>query len=348
MHATLPSDETMFRAFESRDAAFDGIFLTAVRTTRIFCRPSCPARRPARENVEFFATAQQAMLAGYRACRRCRPLERPGDTPDWLRPLVDDAERADGERWTDDDLRARGVDPARVRRWFLRHHGMTFHAFQRARRVGRALGCLGDGAAVLPTALDAGFESVSGFYEAFRRLTGRTPSRGRATTRIHLARLVTPLGAMLAAATDRGLCLLEFADRRMLATQLRRIAARTNAVPVPSRNAAIDTIERELDAYFDRRLRAFGVPLDLQGSEFQRCVWDMLRAIPYGETRSYAQQAAAIGRPSAVRAVARANGDNAVAIVVPCHRVVGSDGELTGYGGGLWRKRRLLAIERDA
>lgn len=344
--ASLPSADRMYRAVVERDAAFDGVFLTGVRTTGIFCRPACPARKPARENVEFFASAQQAMLGGYRACKRCRPLEPPGDAPEWLRGLLDDVERDPDARWHDDDLRMRKLDPARVRRWFLRHHGMTFHAFHRARRVGRALGKLRDGAGVLPASIDAGYDSLSGFYDAFRKLTGRTPDRGRDVATLHLARFVTPLGPMLAGATDAGLCLLEFDDRRMLETQLRRLASRLNCVAVPTANDVLREAGRELAAYFAGKLRTFATPLVLPGSEFQRSVWDGLRAIPYGATRSYAEQAAAIGRPSAVRAVARANGDNRVAIVVPCHRVVGADGSLTGYGGGLWRKQRLLELER--
>lgn len=336
----------MYRALVGRDASFDGVFVVGVRTTRIFCRPSCPARKPARENVEFHVSASDAMLAGFRACLRCRPLEPPGAAPAWLRPLLDDVERAPDARWTDADLRARGLDPARVRRWFLANHGTTFHGFHRARRVGRALGRLGRGDAVVATSIDAGYDSLSAFYDAFRKLTGSTPARGRGATPHHFARFETPLGAMFAGATGEGLCLLEFADRRMLETQLRRLATRLHCVAVPSRNDVLRRAEAEVAAYFAGTLRRFETPLVLPGSEFQQRVWAGLTRIPYGETRSYAEQAAAIGRPEAVRAVARANGDNRVAIVVPCHRVVGADGRLTGYGGGLWRKQRLLDLER--
>jgi AraC family transcriptional regulator, regulatory protein of adaptative response / methylated-DNA-[protein]-cysteine methyltransferase len=344
--STLPSPRRMYEAVLARDATFDGVFFTAVRTTGIFCRPSCPARQPARENVEFFGSAQQAMLAGYRACLRCRPLEPPGEVPQWLRALVADVEREPDARWNDDELRARGLDPARVRRWFVKHHGMTFHAYQRARRVGRTLSHLAEGADVLPTSLDAGFESLSGFYDAFRKLTDTTPAKGRDVPVVHLARIVTPLGPMLAGASDRGLSLLEFVDRRMLETQLRTIAHRLRCVVVPTSNDVLRAVEDDLAAYFDGRLRRFGVPLALVGSDFERRVWQGLCEIPYGETRSYGEQAAALGRPSAVRAVAQANGRNRVAIVVPCHRVIGADGTLTGYGGGLWRKKRLLDLER--
>jgi AraC family transcriptional regulator of adaptative response/methylated-DNA-[protein]-cysteine methyltransferase len=344
----LPSADSMYRALVARDGSFDGVFLAAIRTTRIFCRPSCPARKPAQRNVEYFATAQEATLAGYRACLRCRPLAAPGEAPAWLAPLLADVERAPDARWTDADLAARGLDPARVRRWFLRHHAMTFHAFHRSRRVGRALGRLKSGADVLGTALDAEFESLSGFHEAFRKLTGRTPAAGRAVTPLRMTRFATPLGAMVAAATPKGLCLLEFTDRRGLETELCDLARRLNCVAIPEADATLRLVEAEIGAYFAGTLRAFNVSLDLHATPFQRRAWDALIAIPYGATRSYAQQAAAMGAPAAVRAAGRANGMNRVAIVVPCHRVVGADGELTGYGGGLWRKRRLLELERGA
>jgi AraC family transcriptional regulator of adaptative response/methylated-DNA-[protein]-cysteine methyltransferase len=169
---------------------------------------------------------------------------------------------------------------------------------------------------------------------------------------LHLARIVTPLGPMLAGATDAGLCLLEYAEggreEARTRAQIERLAARLSCVAVPEENDVLGLTRRELQAYFDGALRTFSVPVSLLGTDFQRSVWEALRRIPYGATWSYAEQAVAIGRPAAVRAVARANGANLIAIVLPCHRVVGSDGRLTGYGGGLWRKRRLLDLERRA
>lgn len=336
----------MYAAVLRRDAAFDGVFFTAVRTTGIFCRPSCPARKPARSNVEFYATARDALFAGYRACRRCHPLEYAGAVPSWLRPLVRELE-ADGERrWTDADLRRRGLEPARVRRWFKEQYGMTFHAYQRGVRLGRALSLLREGRRVTTTAYDTGFESLSGFNEAVQRLVGRPPAESREAELVHLTRLLTPLGPMVAGATERGVCLLEFSDRRMLERQLRSLQAKLRCALVPGTTPLLEQLEHELAEYFAGRRRVFTVPLQMVGSPFQQDVWRVLLEIPYGETRSYGQQAALIGRPEAVRAVARANGDNRIAIVIPCHRVVGSDGRLTGYGGGLWRKQRLLDLER--
>jgi len=344
----LPPPDEMYDAVVRRDAGYDGIFLTAVASTGIFCRPSCPARKPLRENVEFFATARDALFAGYRACRRCRPLEPAGTAPPWLRSLLDDVAATPAEPWRDADLEARGLDPARVRRWFKRQYGMTFQAYRRGLRLGHALGQLREGASVTSAAFDSGYDSLSGFSEALQQLVGRAPGASRDATPVVLARLLTPLGPMIAGATDDGLCLLEFSDRRMLEEQLRRIARLLPGPLTPGRHALLEQTEGELRRYFAGELREFTVPLAAPGSEFQRRVWDGLRRIPYGTTRSYAQQAAAIGRPDAVRAVARANGDNRIAIVIPCHRVVGSDGRLTGYGGGLWRKRWLLNLEAGA
>lgn len=343
---TLPPEDEMYRAFLERDTRYDGIFFTAVRTTGIFCLPSCSAKKPRRENLEFYATAKEALAMGYRPCKRCRPMERPGRTPEPIRRLLAELERDPTRRYRDDDLRARGLDPAAVRRWFKRHHGMTFQAYQRALRLGSALGKLARGEPVTRTAFDSGYDSLSGFQEALRRITGRSPARSRDVEVVHLTRVITPIGPMLLGATDRGVCLLEFTDRRMLETQLRRIARQLDCVFVPGANEHARRLKAELEAYFAGALRTFETPLDMFGTPFQRRVWEALLQIPYGETRSYAEQARAIGEPNAVRAVARANGDNRIAIVIPCHRVIGSDGKLTGYGGGLWRKQYLLELER--
>ena len=330
----LPPADEMYRAVLERDTRYDGIFVVAVKTTGIFCRPSCPAKKPLRENVEFYATAKEALDLGYRPCRRCRPLERPGQTPEPIRALLEEVERDPTRRIGDAELRRRGLDPGFVRRWFKANHGMTFHAYQRALRVGSALAELARGAPITHAAYGSGFESLSGFHDALRRITGLPPSRSRDVTRVLLTRVLTPLGPMLLGATEKGVCLLEFTDRRMLETQLRRLARRLDCVFVPGTNEFGRRLEAELEAYFAGELRTFETPLDVSGTEFQLRVWEALRAIPYGETRTYADQARMIGQPDAVRAVARANGNNRIAIVIPCHRVIGKDGTLTGYGGG--------------
>jgi AraC family transcriptional regulator of adaptative response/methylated-DNA-[protein]-cysteine methyltransferase len=344
-NGSLPKPNEMARALMERDAAYEGVFFAAVRTTGIFCRPTCPAKKPKPDNVEFFGSAQEALLAGYRACLRCRPLEPRGATPDWLRPLLEDVQADSSRRWRDEDLRARGLDPARVRRWFKEQHGMTFQAYDRARRLGLALGKIRNGADASTPAYEHGFESLSGFRDAFRRIVGETPARSRDARQVIFTRILIPLGLMLAGATDDAVVILEFMDRRMLQTQLRAVCRRLGGAVTPGTNAVLDQLERELNAYFEGELRDFTVPLASMGTPFQQAVWDALRRIPYGETRSYEAQARSIGQPESVRAVARANGDNRIAIVIPCHRVIGKNGKLVGYGGGLWRKQFLLDLE---
>jgi AraC family transcriptional regulator of adaptative response/methylated-DNA-[protein]-cysteine methyltransferase len=342
----MPSEEVMYDAVLRRDASFDGIFFTAVRTTGIFCRPGCPARTPQRENVDFYRSTREALFAGYRACKRCKPLEAAGATPEWLSPLLAEIEASGQPRWKDNDLRKHGLEPARVRRWFKQQHGMTFQAYLRARRVGRALATLREGETVTNAAYGNGYESLSAFYDAFTALMETTPARAENARAVYFTRILTPLGAMLAAAHDDGLCLLEFTDRRMIETQLKRLGRKVGGAPVPRANAVLDQTQSEMDAYFAGTLRRFTVPLTPAGTDFQQRVWRVLTEIPYGMTRSYGEQASCIGQPTATRAVARANGDNAIAIIIPCHRVIGSDGKLTGYGGGLWRKQWLLDHER--
>ena len=344
----LPPKPVMLEAFLGRDSTFDGVFVTAVHTTGIFCRPTCPAKKPRPEHVSFFGSPRDALLSGFRPCMRCRPMEPRGGTPSWLQPLIEAVEEDPTRRWRDEDVRSRGLSPERVRRWFKQNHGMTFQAYHRARRLGSALGRVQTGAAVGRAAFESGYDSLSGFQEAFSQYFGAPPTDLERAKVVKVSRAPTPLGPMLVGATDEALVMLEFVDRRMLPTQVQRLRRRLGAVFVPDRNDVTAQVERELASYFAGKLREFSVPLLAAGTEFEQEVWTALGEIPYGATRSYSDLAAAVGRPAAVRAVGRANGMNALAIVVPCHRVVGADGKLVGYGGGLWRKQRLLDLERAA
>ncbi len=343
---TLPSHTEMLQAVQNKNAEYDGVFFTAVKTTGVFCRPNCPARRPLPQNIEFYAKARDALFAGYRPCKRCRPLEPRDQPPTWLKPLLDAIDEDPARRWTDQDIRALGVEPGRVRRWFQKHYDMTFHAYSRGRRLGLALGRIRHGSSVTAAAFDHGYDSLAGFHEAFTKLVGVAPSTARTQTQVVITRIATPLGPMIAGASDTAVCLLEFADRRMLETQLRRMTQRLQCRLTPGTNEVLDQLASELEEYFAGKRRTFASPLMAPGTEFQQTVWKALVEIPSGETESYGALARRIGRPTAVRAVARANGDNRIAILIPCHRVVGSDGKLTGYGGGLWRKQRLLEIEQ--
>ncbi|MCB2376878.1 methylated-DNA--[protein]-cysteine S-methyltransferase [Hymenobacter sp. BT635] len=346
MELSAPSAAECYRALLAKDAAYEGRFVAAVKTTGIFCRPTCPARKPKPQNVEFFATTKEALLRGYRACKVCEPLAARDAAPVFIRELLDQLSRQPTARITDYDLRQRGLEPATVRRWFRRQHGLTFQAYQRLNRINRAFKKLQSGATVTAAAFDSGYESLSGFQDSFKAVFGVAPTRSRQQQVINLTRLETPLGTMLACATRQGICLLEFTDRRMLETELKDLARRLNATIVQSENPHFAQLRAELAEYFAGRRRQFSVPLHTPGTAFQQAVWQELTRIDYGTTRSYGQQAVAVGRPSAVRAVAAANGMNRVAILVPCHRVVGAGGQLTGYAGGLWRKQWLLELEQ--
>lgn len=345
MSHPLPHPDILYTALLHRDSTFEGIFVVGVKTTGVFCRPTCRARMPRRENVEFFPSAREALLHGYRPCKICTPMEYAGAPPAWLRPLLDEVHRSPHIKLKDSHLRERGLDPSRVRYWFKKEHGMTFQGFQRALRIGQAFGRIRHGEKVVETAFESGYQSLSGFADSFKRTADFSPSKSPNGRLIPTTRILTPLGPMLAGATDEGICLLEFVDRRMLETQLGRLSKLLHARIVPGFHKHFDRLSRQLDEYFAGRRKEFDIPLVLPGTEFQKKVWAGLQAIPYGCTRSYKQQAEAIGASNAVRAVARANGDNRIAILIPCHRVVGASGELVGYGGGLTRKEYLLKLE---
>ena len=342
----LPPIREMERAVRERDAAYDGVFIVAVRTTSIFCRPSCPARKPLPSNCEYFASAREALFAGYRPCKRCRPLDANGRPPHWVGRLLQEVDRAPTVRLRDSDLRAMAIDPARARRFFLKHYGMTFHAYSRGRRMGIALEQIRKGAPLDDVALGHGYESHSGFREAFAQTFGRPPGKSRGADCIVTTWVESPLGPLLAGATTDGICLLEFTDRRLLEAQFTTLRQRFACAIVPGDHAYLEQLKAELDRYFAGTLSEFRVPLVYPGSPFQRRVWDGLLQIPYAGTCSYEELARAVGAPGAQRAVGRANGQNRIGIVIPCHRVVNKDGRLGGYGGGLWRKQFLLDLER--
>ena len=346
MITNLPDADTLYQALLRKDAGFEGLFFVGVRTTGVFCRPTCTARKPKKENVEFFPSAREALQYGYRPCRLCRPLGLKGEVPQWLRPLLEEIEGNPEVKLTNPHLKNRGLEPARVRRWFQKNHGMTFQTYLRTLKIGQAFGRIRQGDKVIDAAFDTGYGSLSGFAGSFKKTTGFSPRTSRTRPLVIVTRILTPLGPMLAGATDDGVCLLEFVDRRMLPTQLKRLKFYLKTEPVPGTHPHLDALQKQVAEYFEGTRRSFDLPLVLAGTPFQKKVWEGLTEIPYGVVRSYAEQAARLGVPKAVRAVAKSNGDNRISILVPCHRVVGSNGALTGYGGGLWRKKYLLDLEQ--
>jgi AraC family transcriptional regulator of adaptative response/methylated-DNA-[protein]-cysteine methyltransferase len=346
MQSSLPDPGILYNAFKNKDSSFEGIFFAGVKTTGIFCRPTCTARIPKPENVEFFPTTHEALLRGYRPCKICNPLGYKGETPDWLKPLLEEIHRDPSLKLTDSQLRERGLEPNRVRRWFQKNHNLTFQGYLRTLRISQAFGRIRHGEKVVDAAMESGYESLSGFNESFKKATGVSPVNSRNKKILSITRILTPLGPMIAAADDEGICLLEFGDRRMLETQFDRLRKRLNAQLVPGANKYFGDLDAQLGEYFAGTRKTFDLPLVLAGTPFQQKVWQVLQTIPYGETASYQRQAELTGNPKAVRAVARANGDNRIAIIIPCHRVIGKSGELVGYGGGIWRKKYLLNLEK--
>ena len=342
---TLPhTDDDLYAALLARDAAYDGLYFVGVSTTGIFCRLTCPARKPKRANVAFFASAAAAQDAGYRACLRCKPLA-PNSGSDVVARMRARVEADPARRWNDAAVAALGYDAGTVRRAFRREYGQSFLQFARARRLGQAVARLAEGAPVIEAQLDAGNESASGFREAIGRLLGQAPARVQGLFGLQARWIETPIGAMLAVADHQGLHLLEFVERKGLPRELERLQARHGPIHI-GEGPVLAQAAAEIEAYFRGEAADFTVPLAPAGSPFERTVWAALRRIPAGTTLSYKALAAVVGRPEAVRAIARANGANTVAIVVPCHRIIGSDGAMVGYGGKIWRKQWLLEHER--
>lgn len=337
----------MYKALVDKDVSFEGTFIAAVKTTGIFCRPTCTARKPKKENVEFYSTTKEAILKGYRPCKVCNPLEKLGETPNYIKNILKELNDNPSLKFKDWDLTQQGVEPSKIRRWFLKNHGITFQAYQRMYRINSAFKKIQNGEPVTSVAFDTGYESLSGFTDSFKSIFGVSPSNSKDKQIINITRLETPLGTMFACAAEQGICLLEFTDRKMLETELKSLAKQLNANIIQGANKHFDLLRRQLDEYFEGKRKEFTIQLFTPGTEFQQSVWKVLQTIPYGSTYSYKQQAIALKKPDAFRAVANANGMNRISIIIPCHRVIGEDGNLIGYGGGLWRKKWLLDLEKQ-
>lgn len=344
----LIQDETLkktyYQALLDKDSNYDGIFFAAIKTTGIFCHASCRARKPKYENCDFYDQAEEALLAGFRPCKICQPLSYPQQIPEEVALLVQAVEKDPAKRWKEADFRQLGLNSAGARRRFKEVYGMTFVQYARARRMGLAFQKLQKGSKVIDQQLEAGYDSASGFQDAFSRIMG-TPVKSADIKLLTACFIPTPLGRMLALADEDFIYLLEFENRRGLEKEIERLRNRLNARIIHGSNDLLQELEKELKAYFKAQSAAFTIPLYLAGSDFQRSVWQLLKTIPLGQTASYQDLAIKLGDKNKVRAVGNANGANQIAILIPCHRVIQSSGDLGGYGGGIERKRYLLELE---
>ncbi|MGZ3256035.1 MAG: bifunctional transcriptional activator/DNA repair enzyme AdaA [Croceibacterium sp.] len=333
--------EKAWQAFTRRDRAFDGRFVIGVLTTGIYCRPSCAARQPRRENVRFFADGGEAQAAGLRACKRCLPDEVARDEAAVL-AAIDEIKSSEGAPQLAELAQVVGYSPTHFQRVFTRSTGLSPAAYARALREERAREALANSGSVTEAIYEAGFEAPSRFYDSMEGKLGMAPSawvKGGEGATIRWAVVESSLGPMLVAATEKGVCRLSFGRGR---EELERLFPKAELIEGGEDFAAL--VQRVVAAV-DDPASGRDIPVDVRGTAFQERVWQELRRIPPGETRSYSEIAAAAGNPNAVRAAGSANGANHVPVLIPCHCVIRSDGSLGGYAYGLDIKRKLLARE---
>ncbi len=339
--ATDIDREWAFAAFDARDRSLDGRFVGAVKTTGIYCKPSCPARRPQRDNVTFFHTPADARAAGFRACKRCLP-DDVGRDADGIAKVLSFIASSQKRVSLDEMAAIAGYAPHHFHRIFKRATGVTPAAYVRGHMAKKAAQALRGEGRVTDAIYDAGYSGPSRFYAGTKARLGMTPGawrNGGLGVTIQWAVMPTTLGLMLLAATENGICCLSFDEGE---SDLRRRFPNADIQPG---NEAFDALVRQAVLAVDHPSQMPSLPLDVQGTAFQQAVWAELTRIPVGETRTYAQIAAAAGNPKAVRATGSANGANRVAVLIPCHRVIRTDGSLGGYAYGLARKEKLLMME---
>jgi AraC family transcriptional regulator of adaptative response/methylated-DNA-[protein]-cysteine methyltransferase len=341
-------DDARWVAVLARDGAFDGHFYYSVETTGIYCRPSCAARRPKRVHIRFHHSAEDAEAAGFRACKRCKP-NAPSPVEAHTKMVADACrliEAAEEAPKLEKLARQVGLSPYHFHRVFKSVLGVTPKAYAIAHRNKRVRAALAKPQSVTEAIYDAGFNSNGRFYATSSETLGMTPSQfrsGAANAEIKFAISQSSLGLLLVAASDKGVCAILFGnDPDGLASDLRKWFPNARLV---AGDPSFEQFTSAVVAFVEDPTIRFDLPLDIRGTAFQHRVWNVLRQIPVGSTASYAAIAKAIGAPKSSRAVARACGSNKIAVAIPCHRVIGSDGSLTGYRGGIERKRALLAKE---
>lgn len=334
-----------YQALLDRNKSFVGIFYVGVKTTDVFCIATCRARKPKFENVIFYTSFKAALANGYRPCKICKPTENANEAPPQVVKVIEMVKNNPKTKISDDQLRAENISPVVLRRWFNEHYGMTFHAYQRMYRINIAFQELKKGKRTTQTAYETGYESLSGFGYTYKKLLGKSPKNSGQQAVILVNRFTTPLGPMFVCATDKGICLLEFVERDILEKEFEELQKLLKARIIAGENKHIQQVKKEILEYFEGRRKTFAVALHTPGTDFQNSVWQHLLTIPIGEKTTYQIIAQQIEKPKAVRAVGAANGRNRISIIIPCHRVIGSDGKLRGYGGGIERKEWLLNHE---
>ena len=330
--------EIFYKALTIKDSAFEDIFIVGVKTTGIFCRPTCTAK-PKIENVEFYPTTEDALSNGYRACKVCKPTEPYEKKLSNISWLLNYMESNPSVEIKDADIQKIGLEPEQIKKWSLENYDLTFSDFQQIYRTNNVFH-QSQSEKIANKEFDS--SCLNSFNSKLRKITDNHK------TIINVVFIETEIGTIMTGATDKGVCLLEFADSKKLEPELKQLVILLKALLIEGENIHLTALREQLEKYFRGELREFSVPLDLPGTDFQVKAWLGLLNIPYGTTTTYAKQATALGRPTATRAIANANGKNRISIILPCHRIIGADGSLTGYGGGIWRKEKLLELERNA
>jgi len=333
-----------YNALIKKDTEFDGVFFAGIKTTGIFCHPSCTARKPKFENCEFYQSAEEALLRGYRPCKVCHPLSYPQELPTEVKLLVEAIEQNPEKKWKDYDFKLLGIHSASARRMFKKIYGMTFVQYARSRRIGIAFKAIQQGSKVIDQQVSAGFESASGFNDAFTKIMGN-PSTRMTVKLLNTNFIETPIGRMISITDDEFLYLLEFENRRGLETEISKLRNKQNARLIYGDTKISELTAYQINLYFDKKLKKFNVPLYLDGSLFQKKVWNILLTSKAGDKLTYKEIATILGDRNKSQAVGNANGANKIAIIIPCHRVINSNGQLGGYGGGVERKKYLLNLE---
>lgn len=335
----LPSQEEMYDLYMHPKDKFENEFYVGVISTGVFNTAHCLSKKPKKENMLFFSSTKEALDYGYRPCMNCRPMNMENETPGFIADLIDEVDHNPLQKISGADLVERGIDASSVTQWFQKHHKISFQAYLRYQRINHLFGNI----------MVDNHPKVHRSYHLNEVVHGVNESENlEEKSKIMINRIDTPIGPMLAGVSDNGLCLLEFSDRRILENQLEVIEKYFDAVLCPGENELFDQLQKEMNEYFEGERKEFDVPIAFPGSPFQENVWNSLMEIPYGQTRSYKEQSIYLKNPKAIRAMAHANGENRISIVVPCHRIIGSKGDLVGYGGGLWRKKYLLDLENPS